>query len=152
MPTRSLICISALVIAVTCAVASISTSPADARVKVINPPDAPASLSHVTIQNDDGRQISFVHYDLQNKGQNTLKGVFLKLVFFDQLGRPTGGEIFLEHVDLKSHHRAQFHSALSHYADTDIGTVGITISAANTDRDHWKDQTPTQQIVKQMKD
>ena len=37
-------------------------------------------------------------------------------------------------------------------AGMDIGTVGITISAANTDRDHWEDRTPTQQVVSQMKE
>lgn len=152
MPTRSVVCISAIVVAVTCALASISTSPAVARLKVINAPDAPASLSNVTIQNDEGRQISFVHYKLENTGKNTLKGVFVKLVFFDQFGRPTGGEMFLEHVDLRRGHHGQFQTALSHYAGMDIGTVGITISAANTDRDHWKDGTPTQQIVSQMKE
>jgi len=152
MPTRSLLCVSAIFVAVTCAVASISTSPATARLKVINPPDAPASLSKVTIQNDSGREISFVHYELQNKGKDAVKGVFLKVIFFNQSGKVTGGEVFLEHMNVKSHHHAIFQTALGQYAGEDIATVGIAIAAVNSVNNHWKDMTPTNQLVDQMKE
>jgi hypothetical protein len=93
-----------------------------------------------------------VHYELQNKGKGAVKGVFLKVIFFNQSGKVTGGEVFLEHMNVKSHHHAIFQTALGQYAGEDIATVGIAIAAVNSVNNHWKDMTPTNQLVDQMKE
>ena len=67
MATRFILGLLAVIVAVTCSFASIHTSTADARLKVINQPDAPASLNEIAIPNDTGREISLIHYQVLNK-------------------------------------------------------------------------------------
>lgn len=131
--------LSAVIVAVTCSVASVSTSPSDAQVNVINQPDAPASLSEVAIQNDTGREISLI------------QRVFLKVVFFDPFGEAVGGEVFAEQMNLKGHGHAEFLTPLKHYAGAGVARVGITISAVETDKETWKDKSPSEQLLDQMK-
>jgi hypothetical protein len=143
MATRFVLYLSALIVAVTCSVASISTSPSDAQVKVINQPGAPASLSKVAIQNDTGREISLIHYQVLNETKGSLKRVLLKIVFFDPFGNPIGGEVFSEQMNLKGHRHAEFLTPLKHYAGEAVARVAIAISAVETDKDTWKDDSPS---------
>lgn len=151
MAFRFVVYLSAVIVAVTCSVASVSTSPSDAQVNVINQPDAPASLSEVAIQNDTGREISLIQYQVLNETKRSLKRVFLKVVFFDPFGEAVGGEVFAEQMNLKGHRHAEFLTPLKHYAGAGVARVGITISAVETDKETWKDKSPSEQLLDQMK-
>lgn len=152
MATRFFVYLSAVMVAVTCSVASISTSPSDAQLNVTNQPGAPASLSKVVIQNDTGREISLIHYQVRNETRRSLKRVFLKVVFFDPLGKPLGGETFAEQMNLKGHRYTEFLTPLKYYAGVGVASVGITISAVETDKDTWKDNSTSKQLLDQMKE
>jgi hypothetical protein len=138
-------------VAVTFSVASISTSSSDAQLKVISQPGAPARLSKVAIQNDTGREISLIHYQVLNETNRSLKRVSLRVVFFDPFGKLVGGEVFCEHMNLKGHHHAEFLTPLRHYAGERIGTVAVAISEIEADKDTWKDNSPFKQLLDEMK-
>jgi hypothetical protein len=152
MATRLALYLSAVLVAVTCSVASITTSPSNAQLKVIDRPGAPASLSKVSIQNDSGRGISLIHYQVSNETKRSLRRVVLKVIFFDSHGNPVGGDMFTEQMSLKRHRHAEFLTPLKHYAGEDIGRVAVVLSAVETDKDTWKDDSPSKQLLDEMKE
>jgi hypothetical protein len=152
MVSRFVLYLSAVVAAVTFSFASISTSSSDAKLKVINQPGAPASLNEVTIRNDTGRKISLIHYQVRNKTNRSLKRVFLKIVFFGPLGEPLGGEMFAEQLNLKGHRQTEFLTPLKYYVGVGVTRVGITISAVETDKEKWKDDSSSEQLLGRMKE
>jgi hypothetical protein len=152
MASRIVVYLSAVIVAVTCSVASVSTSRSDAELKVITQPGAPASLSKVAIQNDSGREISLMHYQVLNETKRSLKGVLLKVIFFDPFGEPVGGEVFAERMNLKGHCHAEFLTPLKHYAGAGVARVGIAISAVETDKETWKNDSSSKQLLDQMKE
>jgi hypothetical protein len=151
MANRLVVSLWAVMIAVTCSVASISTSPADAQLKVVNQPGAPASLGKIAIQNDTGREISLIHYQVVNETKRSVKRVFLRVEFFDPWGKPVGGEGFAEQMSLKGHHHAEFLTPLKHYAGAGVARVAIAISAVQTDKDTWKDDSTSRKLLDEMK-
>ncbi len=56
--------------AVTCSVASISTSRANVEFKIVNQPGVPARLKNFVIENDAGKQISLLHYRVVLEGSS----------------------------------------------------------------------------------
>ena len=108
MTTRVTVSIFAVMIAVTYGVASISTSTADVQLKIVSQLSAPAILRNVAIENDNGRQISLIRYRVENQTERTIKGVGVKLVFFDPMHKPIGGETFFEHMKLKRRGQLEF--------------------------------------------
>lgn len=147
MFTRFALCFSLVIVAVTFSGASISTSPSDAQLKLVNQPGAPANMSKVVILNDDGRGISLIRYRVLNETSRNLRRVFLKLVFFDRFGKPLGGEVFSEQMDLKGHRHAEFLTPLKHYAGDGVAKVAVIVSQVETNKDTWKDTSTTKQIL-----
>ena len=149
MAIRSVLYLSILAMAVTCSVASISTSPADAQLKVINPTGAPASLSSVAIQNDTGREISLIHYKILNRTKRRLNSVMLKLVFFDSWGKPLGGEAFSEQMVLRGSRHAEFVTPIKQYVGPGVARVVIVLSAVETDKDTWRDDSASKPLLEE---
>lgn len=145
MTTRVTVCI----FAVTYCVASISTSTAEVKLKIVSQLSAPAILKNVAIENDSGRQISLIRYRVENQTERTIKGVGVKLVFFDRMHKPIGGETFFEHMKLKRRGQLEFLTPLKNYAASG-GTVAIAISMVNTDKETWQSLDP-KQVLEEMK-
>jgi hypothetical protein len=150
MSNRFFTSLSVAIVAATCSLASISTSPAYVQLKVVDQSGAPAKLSNVAIENDTGREISLIRYQVVNESKRALKRVFLKMVFFDSFGQPVGGETFSEEVSLKRHRRAEFITPLKHYAPNGE-RIAVTLSAVETDSDTWRSQSDTKQLLEEMK-
>lgn len=150
MANRFFTSLPVAIMAVTCSLASISTSPANVQLKVVDQSGAPAKLSNVAIENDTGREISLIRYQVVNESKRALKRVCLKMLFFDSFGQPVGSEMFFEKVSLTRHRRAEFITPLKHYA-ADGGRIAVTLSAVETDSDTWRSQSDTKQLLDEMK-
>jgi len=94
MANRLIVSCSVVIVAVTCSIASILTSPAQAHMNVSNQAGAPGALTSVAIENDNGRQVSLIHYRMVNQTEHIVKSVSLKIVVFDRWRKPVGGEEF----------------------------------------------------------
>jgi hypothetical protein len=151
MANRLIVSCSVVILAVTCSIASILTSPAQVRMKVSNQAGAPAALTSVAIENDSGRQVSFIHYRIRNDTKHTVKSVSLKIVVFDRWRKPVGGEVFSEHMSLKGHQQAEFLTPLRNYA-TDGGKVLVLVSAIKTDKDTWHNTSDLKDYLQEIKD
>jgi hypothetical protein len=151
MANRLMFACSVVIVAVTCSIASILTSPAQVRMEVSNQAGAPAALTSVAIENDSGRQVSFIHYRIRNETKHTVESVSLKIAVFDQWRKPVGGEVFSEHMSLKGHHQAEFLTPLRNYA-ADGGRVLVFVSAIRTDKDTWHNTSDVKDYLQEMKD
>jgi hypothetical protein len=151
MANRLIVSCSVVIVAVTCSIASILTSPAHVRMTVSDQASAPATLANVGIENDNGRQVSLIRYRIMNETKHTVKSVSLKIVVFDQWRKPVGGEQFSEHMSLKDHHQAEFLTPLRNYA-ADGGRVLIFVSAIETDKNIWHNKSDLKDFLQEMKD
>jgi hypothetical protein len=115
----------------------------------VSQPDSPVTIKKVGIENDGGRQISLMRYRVENQTDRTIKGVSVRMVFFDAMHKPLGGEIFFEHMNLKGHRQLEFVTPLRNYA-AQGGTVAIAISIVKTDKDTWQSLDP-KQVLEEMK-
>ncbi len=111
--------------AVTCSVASISTSRANVEFKIVNQPGVPARLKN-------------------------LKSVSLKVLFFGPMHKPIGGEVFVEHMNLKGRHQLEFVTPLRHYA-ADGGKIVIAISRVETAKNNWE-SLDSKRLLEEMKE
>jgi len=136
--------------AVTCSVASISTSRANVEFKIVNQPGVPARLKNFVIENDAGKQISLLHYRVVNQTEQTIKSVSLKVLFFGPMHKPIGGEVFVEHMNLKGRHQLEFVTPLSHYA-ADSGKIVIAISRVETAKNNWE-SLDSKRLLEEMKE
>ncbi len=80
MANRFFTSLPVAIMAVTCSLASISTSPANVQLKVVDQSGAPARLSNVAIENDTGREISLIRYQVVNGSKRALKRLFEDVV------------------------------------------------------------------------
>jgi hypothetical protein len=151
MANRLIVSCSVVIVAVTCSIASVLTSPAQVRMTVSDQAGAPATLTSVGIENDDGRQVSLIHYRIMNETKHTIKSVSFKIVVFDLWGKPVGGEGFSEQMSLKGHHHSEFLTPLRNYA-ADGGRVLIFVSAIETDKDIWHNKSDLKNFLQEMKD
>jgi hypothetical protein len=108
-------------------------------------------VSKVAIQNDTGREISLIRYQVLNETGRSVRRLSLKLIFFDPFDKAIGGEVFSEQMDLKGHGHAEFLTPLKHYAGEGVARVAVAISEVETDKGTWKDDTPSQQLLDEMK-
>jgi hypothetical protein len=150
MANRLIVSCSVVIVAVTCSIASILTSPAQVHMNVSNQAGAPAALTSVAIENDNGRQVSLIHYRMVNQTEHIVKSVSLKIVVFDRWRKPVGGEEFSEHMSLKGHQQAEFLTPLRNYA-ADGGRVLVFVSAIKTDKDTWHNTSDLMDFVQEMK-
>jgi hypothetical protein len=117
--------------------ATVHTSPASVRMRIINESGCPTKIVKAVIENDTGREISQIRYTLKNDTRRNLRAVFVRLVFLNPTGGVLGGEEFREMTKLRPGHQTELVTPLKHYA-ADGATVGITVSTVESEDGTWR--------------